>query len=186
MILNDSCQNAYTMFHNIFLEIYNSSLPVKRKSLKPHYKTRKPWLTNGIKCSIKHKNKLYAHYKKYPSQSNKKLYKEYRNMLTRSLRRTERTYYDILLIDNKNNLKKTWSIIKDVINKKKKSSSSSKFVINGSTVTDNITIAKHFNEYFVNIASELASKIPKSKTDPTETRKKIPFQYFWKVFARRK
>ena len=107
-------------------------------------------------------------------------------MLTRLLRRTERTYYDRLLIDNKNNLKKTWSIIKDVINKKKKSSSSSKFVINGSTVTDNITIAKHFNKYFVNVASELASKIPKSKTDPTETIKKIPFQYFWKVFAWRK
>ena len=76
------------MFHNIFLEIYNSSFPVK---LKPHYKTRKPWLTNGMKCSIKHKNKLYAHYKKYPSQSNKKLYEEYRNMLIRLLRRTERT-----------------------------------------------------------------------------------------------
>ena len=98
-------------------------------------------------------------------------------MLTRLLRRTERTYYDRLLIDNKNNLKKTWSIIKDVINKKKKSSSSSNFVIYGSTVTDNITIAKHFNKYFVNVASELASKT---------INKKIPFQYFRKVFARMK
>ena len=86
VILNDFCQNTYTMSHNIFLEIYNSSFPVKRKSLKPHYKTRTP-----------------------------KLYKEYRNMLTRLLRRTERTYYDRLLIDNGNNLKKTWSIIKDII-----------------------------------------------------------------------
>ena len=105
-------------------------------------------------------------------------------MLTRLLRRTERTYYDRLLIDNKNNLKKTWSIIKDVINKKKKSFSSSKFIINGGT--DNITIAKHFNKYFVNVASELASKIPKSKTDPAKTIKKITFQYFWKMFSRRK
>ena len=107
-------------------------------------------------------------------------------MLTRLLRRTERTYYNRMLIDNKNNLKKTCSIIKDVINKKKKSSSSSKFLIKGSTVTDNITIAKHFNKYFVNVASELASKIPKSKTDPAKTIKKITFQYFWKVVARRK
>ena len=99
-------------------------------------------------------------------------------MSTRLLRRTECTYYDRLLIDNKNNLKKTWSIIKDVINKKTKGSSSSKFVINGSTVTDNITIAKLFNKYFVNVASELASKIPKSKADPTKTIKIIPFQYF--------
>ena len=101
-------------------------------------------------------------------------------MLPRLLRRTERTYYDRLLIDNKNNLKKTWSIIKDVINKKKKSSSSSKFIINGSTVTDNITIAKHFNKYFVNVASELASEILKSKTDRTKTRKKSRFNIFGK------
>ena len=90
-------------------------------------------------------------------------------MLTRLLRRTERTYYDTLLIDNRNNLKKTWSIIKDVINKKKKGSSTSKFVIYGSTVTDNITIAKHYNKYVVNVASELTLKIPKSKTDSTKT-----------------
>ena len=101
-------------------------------------------------------------------------------MLTRLLRRTERTSCDRLLIINKNNLKKTWSIIKDVINKKKKSSSSSKFIINGSTVTDNITIARHFNKYFVNVASELASKIPKSKTDPTKTLKKSRFHIFGK------
>ena len=76
---------------------------------------------NGMKCFIKHKHKLYPHYEKYPLQSNKKLYKEYRNMLTRLLRRTERTYYDRLLIDNIDNLKKTWSIIiNDVINEKKK------------------------------------------------------------------
>ena len=86
----------------------------------------------------------------------------------------------------RNNLKKTWPIIKDAINEKKKSSSSSKFIINGSNVTDNITIAKHFNKYFVNVASELASKITKSKTDQTKTQKKIPFQYFWEVFARQK
>ena len=35
----------------------------------------------------------------------------------------------------------------NVINKKKKGSSSSKFVINGKTGTDNITIAVLFNNY---------------------------------------
>ena len=78
------------------------------------------------------------------------------------------TYYDKLLLDNRNNVKKTWSTIKYVINKKKKGSSTS------STVTDNITIAKHLNKYFVNVASEHATKISKSKTDPTKTIKKIP------------
>ena len=55
------------------------------------------------------------HITKYPSQSNNFFYKEYRNMLTRLLRQTERTYYDRLLIDNRNNLKKTWSFIKNAL-----------------------------------------------------------------------
>ena len=55
VILNISCQNEYSMFHNIFLDIYNSSFPVKRESPKPHYKTRKPWLPNRMKYSIKNK-----------------------------------------------------------------------------------------------------------------------------------
>ena len=46
---------------------------------------------------------------------NIKQYKEYRN-------RVERLHYDKLLVDNKNNLKKTWSIIKDVINNRKQRS----------------------------------------------------------------
>ena len=41
-----------------------------------------------------------------------------------------------------------------------------------------LTIAKHFNKYFVNVASELAAKIPKSKTDPTKTIKKNPVSIF--------
>ena len=67
-------------------------------------------------------------------------------MLIILLRRIERTYYDRLLIDNRN-MKKTWAIIKDVINTKKKRSSTSKFVINRDTVTHNIINAKHFKKY---------------------------------------
>ena len=89
-------------------------------------------------------------------------------------------------MDNRNNLKKTWFIIKDVINKKKKGSSTGKFVIHGNTVTDNITIAKHFIKYFINVASELSSKIRKSKTDPTKTINTNPFQYFWRLPFERK
>ena len=62
-----------------------------------------------------HTRQIQEHTRQIMSQSNNKLYEEYRNMLIR-----------------------LWSIIKDVINKKQKSSSSSKFVINGNTVTDNI------------------------------------------------
>ena len=46
-------QNAYTAFYNEFSEVYNTCFPLK--ILKRGYKTRKPWLSDGMKTSIKTK-----------------------------------------------------------------------------------------------------------------------------------
>ena len=62
---------------------------------------------------------------------------------------------------NKNNLRKTWNIIKSVINRnKKQSTQSSKFISNGKEISDRTEIANLFNNYFINIGPTLASKIP--------------------------
>ena len=44
-------QEAYTLFHNCFVEMYNDSFPLH--TVKHGYKNRKPWLTDGLKTSIK-------------------------------------------------------------------------------------------------------------------------------------
>ena len=94
--------------------------------------------TCGMKCSRKHTDKLYPHFKKWSSQSTKKVNEEYRNMVIILLQRIERTYYRRLFIDNRI-MTKRWSIIKEVMNTKKKRFPSRKFVISGNTVPDNIT-----------------------------------------------
>ena len=71
----------------------------------------------------------------------------------------EKNYYQSLILANKNNLKKTWGIIKQVINKSKCSKLSSEFSHNGSILNDKKSIANAFNDYFVNIGPTLASKI---------------------------
>ena len=77
---------------------------------------RLPWLTQGLKNAIKHKNKLYKISMKYDTSFNKITYTQYKNKLITILRKTEKEYYKCLLETNKNNLKKTWSIIRSVIN----------------------------------------------------------------------
>ena len=57
-------------------------------------------------------------------------------------------------------MKKTWSIIKEVLNKKRSSKINDTFKYNNQTTTDKDIIANKFNEYFVNIGSTLASSIP--------------------------
>ena len=77
----------------------------------------------------------------------------------------EKNYYQSLILANKNSLKKTWGIIKQVINKSKCSKLSSEFSHNGSILNDKKSIANAFNDYFVNIGPTLASKIPQLGID---------------------
>ena len=81
-------------------------------------------------------------------------------MLKNLLKIEEKNYYQSLILANKNNLKKTWGIIKQVINQSKCSKLSSEFYHNGSVLNDKKSIANAFNAYFVNIGPTLASKIP--------------------------
>ena len=62
MLQNSDVQNAYTMFYNEFCDVYNTCFPMK--IFKQGYRTRKLWLSEGMKKSIKTKNKLYKQYKR--------------------------------------------------------------------------------------------------------------------------
>ena len=52
-------------------------------------------------------------------------------------------------MSNKNNLKKTWSIIRSVINNCKPSKLNESFLYNNSVITDKNEVANKFNDYFV-------------------------------------
>ena len=82
------------------------------------------------------------------------------------IRKTERDHIATLLETHKCNLRKTWEIVKNVINKKQSSSYPEYFVINGKDVSNNLQIANGFNKYFVNIGPNLSKAIPKSPKSP--------------------
>ena len=73
---------------------------------------------------------------KYDTSFNKITYTQYKNESTTILRKTEKEYYKCLLETNKNNRKKTWSIIRSVINNCKPSKLNKSFLYNNSINTD--------------------------------------------------
>ena len=146
------------------MQCYESSFPIKRKSSV--YKSRKPWLSNGLIKSIKTKNQLYVKYLRRPTLTNHLLYKQFRNKLNMLMRRVEREYYDKELLIHKNNLRKSWEIIKYVINKKKNIDLPDKFNIGDDMVTDKLEIAFNFNNFYVNIGKKLSNDIPTNSGDP--------------------
>ena len=75
------------------------------------------------------------------------------------MRKSGRDHYDNLLTENKSNLKKMWSVINEIINKRKHKPMTSKFVVGDRDIYDSRDIAGHLNIFFTNVAKNLAAKI---------------------------
>ena len=76
----------------------------------------------------------------------------------------EREFYDSQFKNNINNMKKSWVLIKEIINKQKSKTVSNQFIINGKNTTYPMEIAEGFNKFYINVGPSLASKI-KDKND---------------------
>ena len=114
-----------------------------------------------MRKSIKHKNRLYKAFIKSPSTLRESHYKNFRNKLTHLIRRAKRTYYDGQFERTKNDLKSTWKLINEIINKRNsKPAMTSIFKADGKSITDPVIIAKKFCQYFFSIGPTLAKKIP--------------------------
>ena len=83
------------------------------------------------------------------------------------MRKSERDHYDNLLTENKSNLKKMWSVINEIINKRKHKPMTSKFVVGDREIYDSRDIAGHFIIFFTNVAKNLAAKIPDTTKEAT-------------------
>jgi len=105
---------------------------------------------------------------KYPSVINKSSYKKYKNKLNYITRKLERDHIENLLLKHKSNLKRTWQIMKDIINKNKVMSSPPEyFDINGERVIDKNKIVNGFNQFYVNIGPNLSKSQPPSSINAT-------------------
>ena len=82
-------QTAFTKFVDIHTNVFNRSFPII--PVKKRYRNRLPWLTQGLKISIKTKNNLYKTQLKYPSAFNFKKYSIYKNALTSQIKKAEKT-----------------------------------------------------------------------------------------------
>ena len=120
-----------------------------------------PWLSRGLLKSIDKKNSLYKKFVQSTTSSRELRYKAYKNKLNHLIRIAKRTYYDSKLEDAKNDIRTTWKLLNEVINKRKNNPSlPSSFKSDGKTITDPMDIANRFCKYFTNIGPKLASAIP--------------------------
>ena len=133
-----------------------------RKASRKENKLRcRPWLTRGLLKSIRIKNKMYSNLREKPDTSQSHKYKIYRNVLNRLIKQAKVDYYHNVLKDNKNNSKKVWNIVNELLyNRKQKNSGPTKILTDtGCRIADPQAIAEEFNKFFVSVGKRMAAKI---------------------------
>ena len=107
--------NSFNHFHSMSISLRDQWFP--KNEIKKKYSNRKQWLSDVLRNSVRNKNKLYHKYKNIPTIRNETSYKLFRNKLNHVLKIDENIYYREFIISHKDNTRKSWSIIKDMINK---------------------------------------------------------------------
>ena len=149
---------ALTIFYKNYNEAYDQAFPLVRLSRKRAKDKR--WITDGIKKSINHKNKLFSKYFLKPSTENKEKYAKYKNILTDCIRKAEDEYYKNLINSEKQNLHTLWNIFGSIVNprKIKKDNKIKELFYNNKHITNDQEISDALNEHFSTIGSKLANK----------------------------
>ena len=129
----------------------------------------KPWIPNGILTSMAKRDIFYKDFVKEKDPTKKErlgsIYRTYRNRIVSLLRTSKKDYHTAYFEEHKENMKKTWDGIRNLINVSKKSSTNiNQIVSNDQTFTENKSIATALNDYFVNIGPSIENKIPHAKT----------------------
>ena len=139
----EDSQSAFTNFIDFIVRSFNESCPTKK---------------------IK---KLYINSVKHPTEDNVKLYKKFRTQVLSNQRRAARNYYHEQFEITGPNTKTGWALINFLTGQGDKNSQKKnhELMINNKMISDNVTIADSFNEYFINVGKCLAQKIT-STDDP--------------------
>lgn len=157
-------ERAYNVFDTKINRILNTHCPIKTSKVSKRQTPKKPWVTPGLIKSIFTKDKLYKQYITKPSPENKLKYTKFRNILNSLLRTSKKNHFSSQLNLHKNNMKKTWQTLNNILGRNKTDKPPSHFTDDDDNeIKDPVKIATKFNDFFTNIGPSLASKIPPPK-----------------------
>lgn len=157
---------AYNKFNDKLTKLLDIHCPLKTKCTSKRSTPKKPWITKGLIKSIKTKDKLYRMYISKPTPGNKLKYTKYRNYLNLLLRLSKKSHITNNIETNKNNTRKMWQTLNNLLGRNKNSKFPDFFTnSDGHKISNNNDIAEKFNSFFTNIGSTLAAKIPDPPSD---------------------
>ena len=141
----------------------NRHAPIKKLNAKEVKLKSKPWITSEISKMIKIRDKLFTRKKRQPyNEDIKQYYNIFRNRVNREIKQSKKSYYTLYFENHKNNIRKTWEGIRNIVNLKNTTNYGiSQLNINGKIINEPKDIANSMNNFFVNIGAETEKCVPK-------------------------
>ena len=149
----------YEILEKALTDSYTECFPKRVVKFNKKKHKKNAWISVGIIRSINHRNRLYKHLKQMKTDSfdyviKKANFNRFRNVLKKTITHAKRLHYKRLFDQFKYDMKKTWKIISDSLNRTSHSSIPDTMVINGLECTDKKEIADSFNSFFVSIGEQ--------------------------------
>ena len=105
---------------SIYHDLIEKYMPIRTFSRKQKRFFHKPWISKGIKVSIRTKNNLFKKSKTTNAPGDAEKYKIYRTILTRIKLRAKHNYYSELAFRYGNTKSKMWQLVNEISNRKRK------------------------------------------------------------------
>ena len=109
--------------------------------------------------SLKHTQRLYGNFLKTRRKKAENACKNYKNLFEQITKRARRFYFSNLIIKYKNNIKMTWSVIKEARGKifSWRQNFTNKINLGSKFITSADSIAENFNKYFTETGANLTN-----------------------------
>ena len=118
-------------------------------------------ITKGIRKPSKKKKRLHSKFLNKRNEKTKKEYQDYKKLFESIKKRSKKLYFSKLILKYKNNIKKTWQVIKEAIGKEKYKQQNlpKKILVDKKSITETVSIAEIFDKYFTQVGPKLAEDI---------------------------
>ena len=150
---NSSSNDVNVMFDTFYSRLSNiidRHIPIKKLSAKEIKQLSKPWITSGIRRSIRIKNKLYKRFIKTQSAYYHTKFKLYRNKLNHLIKISKVNYYRRYFSSNTTHIKNIWKGIKQILVLKPLSNNiPTKLLVSNNEITDTYHMANSFNDFLL-------------------------------------
>ena len=173
----------YAIPHDHITKMKNKHLPFKFEKFHKHKHKKNKWISFGMLRSIKTRDVMYLKFKRCNKQSVE--YNTLKNnlnvfncILKRTIREAKIQYHDKIFSQHKNDIKKTWQTLSEIICKSNtKRRTLDKITVDSKVVNDKTEICNKFNHFFANIGPKLANQIKPASDKTYDTLRLLSFAF---------